>query len=349
MRILLLPLLLAALAAPSAHAQTPAPKPMPQPSADPFIWLEDADSPRALAWAKGENQRTLGLLESDPRYAVLHQEALKIVDATDRIPIPGFRAGAIYNFWQDQTHAQGLWRRTTLRSYQTADPRWETVLDLDALSKAEGKTWVWKGSICLQPEQKQCLLQLSNGGEDAVEVREFDLPSAQFVQSGFTLPRGKQDLTWRDPDTLVVAREWGPRTMTESGYPFVVKLVKRGQPLEAAQEVFRGTPKDVQVSPSTLYDAQTGRKAVLITRAVSFFETETYLLTAQGTVKLPLPLKSTVQGLNGGHMLFTLQQDWTPEPGGRTISKGSLVAADLDELARGGTPKRGPSRSHRRR
>ena len=336
MRILLLPLLLAALAAPSAHAQTPAPKPMPQPSADPFIWLEDADSPRALAWAKGENQRTLGLLESDPRYAILHQEALKIVDATDRIPIPGFRAGAIYNFWQDQTHAQGLWRRTTLRSYQTADPRWETVLDLDALSKAEGKTWVWKGSICLQPEQKQCLLQLSNGGEDAVEVREFDLPSARFVQSGFTLPRGKQDLTWRDPDTLVVAREWGPRTMTESGYPFVVKLVKRGQPLEAAQEVFRGTPKDVQVSPSTLYDAQTGRKAVLITRAVSFFETETYLLTAQGTVKLPLPLKSTVQGLNGGQMLFTLQQDWTPEPRGRTIGKGSLVAADLDELARGG-------------
>ena len=336
MRILLLPLLLAALAAPSAHAQTPAPKPMPQPSADPFIWLEDADSPRALAWAKGENQRTLGLLESDPRYAILHQEALKIVDATDRIPMPGFRAGAIYNFWQDQTHAQGLWRRTTLRSYQTADPRWETVLDLDALSKAEGKTWVWKGSICLQPEQKQCLLQLSNGGEDAVEVREFDLPSARFVQSGFTLPRGKQDLTWRDPDTLVVAREWGPRTMTESGYPFVVKLVKRGQPLEAAQEVFRGTPKDVQVSPSTLYDAQTGRKAVLITRAVSFFETETYLLTAQGTVKLPLPLKSTVQGLNGGQMLFTLQQDWTPEPGGRTIGKGSLVAADLDELARGG-------------
>ena len=336
MRTLLLPLLLAALAAPSAHAQTPAPTPMPNAAADPFIWLEDAESPRALAWAKAENQRSLGLLEADPRYASLHQEALKIVDATDRIPLPAFRGGAIYNFWQDPAHVQGLWRRTTLQSYQTPDPAWETVLDLDALSKADGKTWVWKGSICLQPEQKQCLLQLSNGGEDAVEVREFDLPSARFVQGGFSLPRGKQDIAWRDRDTLALGREWGPGTMTESGYPFVVKLLKRGQPLDQAQEVFRGTAKDVSVAPSSLDDAQTGRHVVLITRAVSFFETETYLLAPSGVVRLPLPLKSSVQGLNGGQLLFTLQQDWTPEPGGRTLGKGSLVAADLDELAHGG-------------
>ena len=340
MRNLILSLLFGALAAPAALAQTPSPRPMPPAAADaadPFIWLEDADSPRALEWAKAENQRSLGLLEADPRYPVLHQEALKIVDATDRIPMPGFRAGAVYNFWQDPAHVQGLWRRTTLQGYQTPDPRWETVLDLDALSKAEGKTWVWKGAGCLQPEQKQCLLSLSNGGEDAVEVREFDLPSARFVQNGFFLPRGKQDLTWRDPDTLVVAREWGPGTMTESGYPFVVKLLNRGQPLEAAQEVFRGTAKDVGVTPYTIFDAQTGRRVVLITRSVSFFESETYVLTPSGAVKLPLPLKATVQGLNGGQLLFTLQQDWTPAPGGRAIGQGALVAADFDELAHGGT------------
>ena len=340
MRILFLPLLIAALAAPSAHAQTPAPKSMPHSAADasdPFIWLEQADSPRALDWAKAENTRTLGLLESDPRYATVHQEALKIVDATDRVPMPGFRAGAIYNFWQDPAHVQGLWRRTMLDSYRTPEPAWQTVLDLDALSKAEGKTWVWKGAACLPPDQSHCLLQLSNGGEDAVEVREFDLPSARFVQNGFVLPRGKQDIAWRDPDTLVLGRDWGPGTMTESGYPFVVKLLKRGQPLEAAQEVFRGTAKDVSTAPSSLYDTQTGRHAVLITRAVSFFEAETYLLTANGAVKLPLPLKATVQGLNGGQLLFTLQQDWTPQPGDRTLRQGSLVAGDFDELARGQT------------
>ena len=337
MRVPLLTLLIGALAAPLAFAQSPATPPMTQASADadPFIWLEDADSPRALDWAKAENDRTLGLLEKDPRYEPLHQAALKIVDASDRIPFPGFRAGQIYNFWQDPAHVQGLWRRTSLESYRTAEPRWETVLDIDALSKAEGKTWVWKGASCLEPEERLCLITLSNGGEDAVEVREFDLQSAKFVQGGFLLPHSKQDIAWRDADSLVVARDWGPGTMTESSYPFVVKLVKRGQPLSEAQEVFRGTSKDVGVTPFAIHDAQTGKRAVLINRSVSFFEAETYLLTPTGAVKLPLPLKSTVQGLNGGQLFLTLQQDWSL--GSRTIPQGSLVSVDFAELEHGGT------------
>ena len=336
MRVLLLTLIIGALAAP-ALAQTPPAKPMPQPAADaadPFLWLEDPDSPRALAWAKAENDRSLGLLEADPRYAGLHEQALKIAQATDRIPVPGFRAGLIYNFWQDPTHVQGLWRRTSLDSYQTADPAWETVLDLDALSKAEGKTWVWKGANCLEPDQAHCLVSLSNGGEDAVEAREFDLPAARFAPEGFHLPHSKQDVAWVDADTLAVARDWGPGTMTESGYAFVVKLVRRGQPLDAAREVFRGNAKDVAVSPSSVYDPQTGQRAVLLLRGVSFFESEIYVLTPNGAVKLPLPLKSTVVGLNGGQLLFTLQQDWTPQ-GGKAIGQGSLVAADFAALQRG--------------
>jgi prolyl oligopeptidase len=338
MRVCLLSLLIGALAAPLALAQSPPAPPMTNAAsdADPFIWLEEVESPKALDWAKAENARTLGLLEKDPRYDRLHQAALKIVDARDRIPFPGFRAGRIYNFWQDATHVQGLWRRTTLESYRAKEPAWETVLDLDALSKAEGKTWVWHGANCLEPEEQLCLISLSNGGEDAIEVREFDLPAARFAKDGFLLPRGKQDIAWVDGDTLAVAREWGPGTMTESSYPFVVKLVKRGQPLDQAREVFRGTAKDVGVTPIGLHDAQTGARAVLLNRSVSFFEAEVYLLTTAGTVKLPLPLKSTVQGLNGGRLLLTLQQDWALA-GGRTIPQGSLVSADLAELERGGT------------
>jgi prolyl oligopeptidase len=311
---------------------------MPHPTADasdPFIWLEQADSPRALDWAKAENTRSLKILESDPRYAILHEQALKIVDATDRIPMPAFRSGQIYNYWQDKAHVQGLWRRTSLASYQTANPQWETVLDMDALSKAEGKTWVWKGSICLPPDQAHCLITLSNGGEDATEVREFDLPSASFRQGGFALPRSKQDVAWMDADTLAVARDWGPGTMTESGYPFVTRLVKRGQPLADAREVFRGSAKDVGASPTGLYDPQTGQRAVVILRSVSFFETEFHVLTPNGAVKLPLPLKSTIVGLNGGQLLFTLQQDWTPVAGGKTLGQGALVAADFAALQRG--------------
>jgi prolyl oligopeptidase len=138
-----------------------------------------------------------------------------------------------------------------------------------------------------------------------------------------------------DADTLAVSRDWGPGTMTESGYPFVVKLLKRGQPLDAAQEVFRGNSKDVEVAPLSVYDAQTGQRVVMINRGISFFESEAYVLTPKGVVKLPLPLKTTIQGLNGGQLLFTVQQDWTPQPGGKTIGQGALVAADLNQLERG--------------
>ena len=303
---------------------------------DPFIWLEDPESPRALDWVMGENARSLAVLEKDPRYEPLHRAALKIVDATDRIPTPGFRAGAIYNMWQDQTQVQGLWRRTTLESYQTDAPVWESVLDLDQLSKTEGKTWVWKGANCLKPDERLCLVSLSDGGEDALEAREFDLKAKRFIDGGFKLPRGKQDIAWADPGTLILAREWGPGTMTESGYPFVVKTLRRGQPLEAAVEVYRGEAKDVGVSPYSLTDPATGRRAVMINRAISFFEAEIYAVTPSGVKKLPLPLKSTVQGLIGGELVFTLEQTWTPDAGGPTYPQGALVAADLDELVAGG-------------
>ena len=342
---LLIPLSAAfALCAGLALAQTgPSPKPSEAPPPvtavpddDPFLWLEDPESPRALHWVKGENARSLAVLEKDPRFAPLQQDALKIVDATDRIPLPAFRGGAIYNMWQDQTQVQGLWRRTTLKSYQTDHPAWETVLDLDALSKAEGKTWVWKGANCLKPDERLCLVTLSDGGEDAVEAREFDLPGNRFVDAGFRLPRGKQDIDWVDKDTLIVGREWGPGTLTESGYPFVIKTLGRGQALDAAHEVFRGNAKDVGVSPYSLSDTATGRRAVMLNRAVTFFESETYAVTPQGVKKLPLPQKSTVQGLVGGELIFTIEQAWTPDAGGPTYAQGALLAADFDELVAGG-------------
>jgi prolyl oligopeptidase len=327
-------LILAALAASSLLGSPalsqPAPNPVPADANDPFTWLEEVESPRALDWARAQNARSLDVLEKDARYEGLHQAALKIVDASDRIPTPAFRAGMIYNFWQDPEHVQGLWRRATLASYRTKAPAWETVLDLDALSKAEGRTWVWHGAACFKPDERRCLISLSDGGEDAVEVREFDLPSKRFVEGGFRLSRSKQDVAWIDEGTMVLGRDWGPGTLTESGYAFVIKTLKRGQPLDAAQEVFRGKATDVGVSPYELFDGQSGRRAVMINRAVTFFEAETYAFTPSGVVKLPLPLKSTVQGLVGGQLIFTLEQAWNGFP------QGALVAADLAELIKGG-------------
>ena len=331
---LLVPALAGLLLSTAALAQTPAPSPTPAAADDPFLWLEAPESPRALEWVKAENARSAAVLEADPRYQPLHQAALKIVDAQDRIPLPEFRAGEVYNLWQDQAHVQGIWRRASLASYLTAAPDWTTVLDLDALSRAEGKTWVWKGAACLRPAEDRCLVSLSDGGEDAIEVREFDLKAARFAEPGFRLPGGKQEVAWVDADTLLVSRDWGPGTMTASGYAFVVKRLGRGQALDAARELFRGKADDVGVSPFDLYDPQTRRLQPMLSRALTTFEAETYAVDGERVSKLPLPLKHTVRGLLGGRLIFTIEQAWSPG-GGPAYPQGALMAADLEGLKAG--------------
>ena len=184
---------------------------------DPYIWLEEKDSARSLAWVEAHNAVTVKRLEADPRYSTLYDEALALASAKDRIPMPRFLGGEIYNFWQDGDHLRGIWRKTTLASYRTASPQWQTVLDIDALGRAEGKSWVWKGAQCLQQTETRCLVSLSDGGEDATEVREFDMATGRFVEGGFRLPRAKSDVAWEGENHLLVATEWTPGDLTQSG------------------------------------------------------------------------------------------------------------------------------------
>ena len=299
---------------------------------DPFLWLEDIHGAQAMAWVEQENARSLARLTADPRYGSFHDEALAILEAQDRIPAPELIGKAVYNFWQDGAHVRGLWRRTTAQSYATAAPAWESVLDLDALAEREGANWVWKGANCLAPLFRRCLVGLSDGGEDASTVREFDLPSAAFVADGFALPRSKQTADWLDDDTLIVARDWGPGTLTASGYPFVVKLVKRGQSLDAAREVFRGEPADVSVDPTVLRDGQ-GRVVTLIVRATDFFHSEVHRLAASGVERLELPGKVDIHGLVDGRLIFTTREDW--RRGARAYRSGSLLSARPEALSAG--------------
>ena len=197
-----------------------------------------------MEWVAIENGKTLPRLENDPRYAGFYKDAYAIASAEDRIPYPALTYGRVFNFWRDGAHPHGVWRWTTEASYRTPQPTWTTVLDIDSLGKAEGKNWVWKGANCLKPEERLCLLTLSDGGEDAVTVREFDLGTGQFVAGGFVLPLSKQDASWLDANTLLVSRDWGAGTMTASGYPFVVKRLSRGQAMDQANEVFRGVETD---------------------------------------------------------------------------------------------------------
>ncbi|WP_294395536.1 prolyl oligopeptidase family serine peptidase [uncultured Sphingomonas sp.] len=292
------------------------------PPADPNVWLENIFAPDALGWVETENKRTLGILEADTRYAGLYADALRIAEATDRIPMPNLLGERVVNLWQDATHVQGIWRQTTLPGYLGDTPQWRTLIDLDQLSAAEGRKWVWKGEDCEPTAERRCLIALSEGGEDAVTVREFDLDRTAFVDGGFTLPTSKQDLAWETPDSLLVARDWGQGSMTTSGYPYVVKRLTRGQPLDQARELFRGKPGDVGVGPLHLMDGQ-DNSLLLIERNLTFFEGELFVVEGDRVAKLDLPAKYRVYGLASGRLILRINQDW------QAYKSGSLVAVRI--------------------
>jgi prolyl oligopeptidase len=300
-------------------------------TADPYLWLEEVNSPRAMEWVKKENDKTTAALEKDPRYAGLYKDALAIAEAKDRIPMPSSLDGAIYNFWQDAEHVRGIWRRTTLESYRTASPNWATVLDLDTLATTENANWFLRNISCTQPNEHLCMIELSDGGEDATTQREFDVKHGKFVPNGFVLPHGKQGSAWEDDNTLLVDREWAPGELTTSGYPFVVKRLKRGQPLSSAQEVFRGAKTDVDVGVTVLDDSA-GHRVSLIERNVTFFESEHYLLSGGHAVKLAMPKKMQLVGLLDGRLILSLAEDW--KPADTNFAQGSVVALETAAMAR---------------
>jgi prolyl oligopeptidase len=300
---------------------------------DNYTWLEDVHGERPLAWVTAENTRTAAVLEKDSHFAPLEADALKVLQSPDRLATPLFRGDAVYNTWRDAEHVRGIVRRTTLEDYLQEKPKWETVLDYDALSKAEKQSWVGEGLRCLQPDEQLCLVALSAGGEDAVTLREMNLNTGSFVEDGFVLPRGKQTVAWVDRDTLLIGRDWGPGTMSEAGYPITVREWKRGEPLQSAREVFRGDTKDNGYGdrPFVLIDGQ-GHQASLVQRNLTTFESEYYLLLPGGAQKLGLARKTTVNGLLDGQLLVTLDEDWTPKGQTKTYAQGSVISLDLDSV-----------------
>jgi prolyl oligopeptidase len=300
---------------------------------DRYQWLEDVFSPRSTAWVKAENERSAKVLLSDPQFATLDAMALKLLQSPQRLPSPVFRNGEIYNTWQDAQHVHGILRRTTLADYLTEQPHWQTVLDYDALAKQDKQAWVQKGLRCLYPPDRVCLVELSAGGEDAETMREFDLQTGKFVAGGFVLPHSKQMVAWVDKDSLLVARDWGPGTMTASGYPFVVKLWKRGEPLESAKEVYRGNPADVEVDPVALHDSQ-GHQAIFFDETLNIFEHKITLWSPAGVKTVALPAKVELDGLLTGQLIVTLDEDWRPQGMDHTFKQGSVVSMNLKDLER---------------
>ena len=282
---------------------------------DPYAWLEDVHGAKPLAWVAAQNKTALGTLKADPRYDANYQSVLQVLDASDRIPYASLDHSYAYNFWQDAQNPKGLWRRTTIADYQNKTPRWEVLLDIDALAKVEKENWVFSGSE-VAPGEGRALIRLSRGGGDAVVVREFDLKTRKWAEGGFAMPEAKTDATWLDDDTLLFAT--AKDGATQSGYARMVKMWKRGTPLAKAAVVYEGKAEDVLTAPAVFHARH--ETVALAIRAVSFFENEYFHLENGKAVKLPLPLSADLKGVFDGAYIATLREDF----GG--FRKGALVA-----------------------
>lgn len=298
---------------------------------DPFLWLEDVQGEKALIWVRQHNAKSTALLETQKEYKPIYARTLEILDSKEKIPFPELLGETVYNFWRDGAHERGIWRRTSLTSYRLASPEWETVLDVDALAKADGKAWVWHDAQCLPPANVRCLVRLSPGGSDAAVVREFDTTTKQFVAGGFSLPEAKSLAAWRDEDTLWVGTDFGPGSLTASGYPRLVKLWKRGTPLAEAKTVFEGKPEDVAVSGNT--EILSDGRYDLVTRTPAFYKLEAFLYLGGRLVKIDVPEDAQLRGFFRDQLLISLRSDWTT--GGKTYRAGSLIAGSVDDVFRG--------------
>ncbi|MEN6337923.1 MAG: prolyl oligopeptidase family serine peptidase [Phycisphaerales bacterium] len=298
---------------------------------DPYLWLEEVRGEKALDWVKAHNEATLAVLEAQPGFQETYDKALDILNSKVRIPYPQIRGKYLYNFWQDEKNERGLWRRTTLAEYRKRSPEWEVLLDVDKLCRDEGEQWVFKGASGLYPDYNLFLVQLSRGGGDAVVVREFDASTKQFVKGGFTLPEAKTDVSWRDRDSIYVGTDFGAGSLTESGYPRISKLWKRGTPLGSAETVFEGDVKDVETGCATINTPE--RRYDVIHRGMTFYTSNTFVIENGRPLKIEIPDDADFGGFFKNQMLVRLKSDWTL--GQDTYKQGSLIAIDYDKYLKG--------------
>ncbi|MFN9348255.1 MAG: prolyl oligopeptidase family serine peptidase [Planctomycetota bacterium] len=298
---------------------------------DPYLWLEDVTGEKSLEWVKARNAISIKRMESESSFQKLQTDLLDILDSNARIPFVSKRGEYYYNFWRDKNNERGLWRRTTLEEYKKAEPKWEVILDLDALAKSEGENWVWKGAALLRPDYQRALITLSRGGADANVTREFDLKTRSFVTDGFNLPESKGSVSWIDIDHIFVSTDFGKGSMTDSGYPRIAKIWQRGTPLEKAKLIYEGKQDDMSVG--AMHDDSPGFERNFVTRNIAFYNDELYWLKSpEELVKIDAP-NTANKSVFKNFLLLELREPWTIQS--ETYSGGSLLVADLNEYLGG--------------
>ena len=297
---------------------------------DPYLWLEEVSGSEALDWVRARNEPTLAEL-CDAQFERMRIEALEVLDTDARIPYVRRRGEYLYDFWRDATSPRGLWRRTTLDSYRTDSPDWEVLIDVDELGRGDGQKWVWAGASVIEPEHTLALINLSPGGSDAVVVREFDMLTSEFVADGFELPEAKSEVGWDDPDTVLVGTDFGPDSLTESGYPRILKRWRRRTPLTDAATIFEGSRTDVSAGGST--DRTPGFERTFVGRSIDFWNRQRYQLRGSELISIDVPTDASSLSIHREWLLIDLRTDWSV--GANTYRAGSLLAANYDEFIAG--------------
>ena len=296
---------------------------------DPYLWLEDILGEEALDWVRARNEPTVAEFSGD-EFERMRTQALEVLDTDARIPYVRRRGDYLYNFWRDAANPRGLWRRTTLDSYRSDNPAWDVLIDVDELARADEENWVWAGANVIYPEHTRAVVSLSRGGSDAAIVREFDMATREFIDDGFALAEAKSQTSWVDPDTLLIGTDFGEGSLTESGYPRIVKRWRRGQPVEAAETVFEGSPADVIVVGGV--DRTPGFERTMLRRAIDFFNDQVYELRGDELIRIDAPTDASIS-VHRQWLLIELRTDWIT--GSASYTAGSLLAADYDEFLSG--------------
>ncbi len=291
---------------------------------DPYLWLEEVQSQKVLEWVEAQNAISTSQLEALPMFAPLRSRIETMLDSDNKIPFVTSHHGLLYNFWRDSQHIRGIWRRTTLESYQTPNPIWELLLDLDELSARENKNWVWHNASFFAPSDTQALIFLSDGGTDAHTMREFNLTTKTFIEAGFNLPQAKSRATWIDLDTLWVSTDFGEGSLNNSGYPRLMKEWKRGTPLETAKTIFTGETTDVWAFVLRQDEAP---NQVFIQRGLDFFTNDFMWCSSNGLIQLEKPRSARATPF-GDWLLLELKEDWTSN--GVLYPQGALLVSKLE-------------------
>jgi prolyl oligopeptidase len=297
---------------------------------DPHLWLEEVTGEKALAWVKEQNAASTAELTRSESFKALNDRLLRILDSNERIPFITREGPHYYNFWRDAKNKRGLWRRTTLEEYRKKEPHWDNVLDLDRLAETEKENWVWKGAAFLRPACTRCLVFLSRGGADATVIREFDVTTRAFVKEGFDLPEAKSEIAWRALGSVFVGTNFGPGSMTRSGYPRIVKEWGRGTPLEQARVVFEGQPDDVGVEGFRTLTP--GFERDFVVRSVTFWKSELFLRRDGKLIKIDKP-DDAVATVRRHWLFLELRSEW--KVGDTTYPAGALLATDFEAFLKG--------------